>query len=213
MKLYEYYLLDWDGNLAKTLDIWLEACRTPLLKRGVQVSDEEIGASFGAFLSYLQRWGVTDPEAALQEADEVAKQKLPNVELYPDALEVLERLHDSGKKLALITTSPHANIKHLLDKYNLGRLFDVIVSGDDVTQHKPHPEPLEKALNELGGTKEHAVMIGDSDKDLGAAQNFGIDSILFYPDEHRKFYSIDSLKAHQPTYIVSDFKDVLKALG
>ena len=30
----QFILLDWDGNLAKTLDIWLNACRAPLEKRG-----------------------------------------------------------------------------------------------------------------------------------------------------------------------------------
>jgi hypothetical protein len=34
MKHYKYILLDWDGNLARTLDIWLAALKTPLEKRG-----------------------------------------------------------------------------------------------------------------------------------------------------------------------------------
>ena len=52
-------------------------------------------------------------------------------------------------------------------------------------------------------------MIGDSDKDLGAARNFGIDSILFYPDEHRKFYNLEKLKELEPTFIIEDFKTIL----
>ena len=145
----------------------------------------------------------------MEEADEIAKRELPNVELYPDALEVLEGLHNTGKKLCLITTSPHENIQHLLEKYNLHRLFHGVVAYEDTVKHKPHAEPIEKALELLEGTKEKAVMIGDSDKDLGAAQNAGIDSILFYPDEHKKFYSLETLKMHQPTHIVEDFRKVL----
>ncbi len=210
MKQYQYILLDWDGNLAKTLDIWLDACRAVLEKQGLHKTDEEIAGSFGAFISHMREWGFADPEQALQEADDIARQKLPEVELYPDALEVLESLHGRGKRLALITTSWHANVEHLLEKHDIARLFDVVVAGDDVTHHKPHPEPIEKALQLMGGSKEDAIMIGDSDKDLGAARNAGTDSILFYPDEHKKFYNLDTLRQLQPTHVVSDFREILR---
>jgi len=155
----QFIVLDWDGNLAKTLDIWLEACRVTLEKRGLEVSDEEIASSFGAFTKRWKEWGINDVDAAIEEADAIVKVELPNVELYPDVLEVLESLYDRGKTLALITTSEHENVEHLLEKYNIARFFDAIIAGDDVQNHKPHPEPLEKALNKLGGKKGDAIMI------------------------------------------------------
>jgi pyrophosphatase PpaX len=154
-------------------------------------------------------WGVTDIEATIQEMDAIAKQKMPEVDLYPDALEVLEALDHSGKKLALITSSLHENVAHVLERFNMMHYFDVIVANEDTERHKPHAEPLEKALELLGGTKGRAVMIGDSDKDLGAALNAHVDSILFYPPEHKKFYNLDELKTFKPTYIVEDFRKVL----
>jgi len=212
MKKYDYFLLDWDGNLAKTLDIWLEACRAPLEKRELTLTDEQIAAMFGGVIKQLRLWGIADPETIFDEMDVIAKRKLPDVELYPDALEVLEGLRAAHKKLALITTSLHENIDHLLEKYSLAPYFDVVIAGDDVKQHKPDPEPLERALKILGADKGRAVMIGDSDKDIRAAKNTGIDSILFYPPEHRKFYHLASLKQLRPTYIVEDFRDILEAL-
>jgi pyrophosphatase PpaX len=210
MKKYQYILLDWDGNLAKTLDIWLNACRLVLEKRNLNLSDEEIAGSFGHLRTTWEPWGIKDIDAAIEEADTIAKRDLPNVELYPDALEVLEALHTAGKKLALITSSEHVHIQHLLKKYNIDRFFTAVIAGDDVQNHKPHPEPLEKALKVLGGTVLEAVMIGDSDKDLGAANNAGIDSILFYPPEHQKFYSLESLKRLSPTHTVDDFRQILE---
>lgn len=209
MKKYEYILLDWDGNLAKTLDAWLDAFQQVLEKRGMFKTEEEIGASFGASIAHLAAWGFEDPDAAMDEADAIVKKELPNVELYPDALAVLERLYTEGKKMALITSSTHENVDHLLKKYDIAHFFEVVIALDDTVHHKPHPEPLERALEALGGTKETAVMIGDSDKDLGAARNFGIDSVLFYPAEHKKFYNLEKLKELEPTYVFDDFKDVL----
>ncbi len=207
---YKYILLDWDGNLAKTLDVWLIAYRTVLQSRSIEKTDQEIAAGFGLLSKQMVDWGINDIEVAMAEADTIAKAKLPSVELYPDALFVLEELHKNGHKLALITTSIHENVAHLLEDYNIKQLFEVIIAGDDTVNHKPHPEPLELALSKLNGSKDKAVMIGDSDKDLGAANNFGVDSILFYPNEHHKFYNLDSLKYHSPTHIVRDFRDILE---
>lgn len=209
MKEYTYYLLDWDGNLAKTLDIWLRAYRIVLEKRGLFLSDVEIGATFGAIDTHMTSVGIADTDVAMDELYIIGKRELPDVELYPDALRVLSALRAHGKKIALITTSPHENVQLVLDKHNIAQYFDTIVAGDDVQNHKPDPEPLEMALNKLGGTKAEAVMIGDSDKDLGAAQNFGIDSILFYPPDHRKFYDLSALKTFDPTYVVEDFTMIL----
>lgn len=55
---YKYILLDWDGNLARTLDIWLRACREVLARRGIQKTDIEIAESFGKFAEYMTVWGV-----------------------------------------------------------------------------------------------------------------------------------------------------------
>lgn len=206
----QYILLDWDGNLAKTLDVWLDACRIPLEKRGLSLPDEEIATCFGAPVKRFGEWGISDVDTAIEEMETIAKANLANVALYPDALEVLERLHNDGKRMALITTSKHSFVKHLLDKYDMAHYFDVIIAGDDVTHHKPHPEPIEKALEALCGNKDEAVMIGDSDKDIGAAHNAGVDSILFFPPEHAKFYRLDNLKQLSPTHVVEDFRQILQ---
>lgn len=209
VKTYTSVLLDWDGNIAKTLDIWLEACRIPLMKRGFMLSDEAIASSFGGFQEYAAQLGIADGETALEEADAIARTLLPDVELYPDALEVLENLHGRGKQLALITSTWHANIDGVLKRYRLDQLFNVVVTGDDVTHIKPHAEPLEKALRALDTSKETAIMVGDSDKDLGAAVNTGVDSVLFYPPEHRKYYQLEHLQTHRPTYVIQDFRKLL----
>lgn len=205
-----YILLDWDGNLAKTLDVWIEACRVPLQKRGFYFSDEEIATCFGIPFERFTEWGIQDVDVAITEMDKLAAQLLPNVELYPDAVFVLEELKRAGKKTALITTSLRRNVTNLLNTYELNGYFDVLVTSEDTEKHKPDPEPLQKALRLLGGSKEDAVMIGDSDKDIGAAANFGIDSILFYPPEHAKFYKLDELQALEPSHIVGDFRQILQ---
>lgn len=213
-KEYKYILLDWDGNLAKTLDVWLEACRIPLEKRGLKLSDTEIAASFGLFEEQVKEWGFADEvDAIANEADEIAALKLPHVDLYPDALEVLSQLRKLGKKTALVTTSMHSQVKDALSNHNMLDLFDAIVAWDDTTNHKPHAEPLEKALEMIGGNKGQAIMVGDTEKDILAGQNAGVDTVLYYPDEHAKFYSYDKLVSHNPTHVINDFRELIKLVN
>ena len=209
MKNYQYILLDWDGNLVKTLDLWLEAFAAILAEEGFHPDLKEIARANGKVHDYFASLGIQDPAAVYERANQLGRKKLNSVELYPDALEVLSYFKTINKRTALITTSPIANIDHLLERYEMHALFDVIITGDDVVNHKPHPESLHKALEGLGGNSDEAIIIGDSDKDLGAAANAGIDSILFYPPEHMKFYDLEFLKAHKPTYIVEDFREVM----
>lgn len=176
----KYILLDWDGNLAKTLDVWIEACCAPLQKRGLNLTDEEIATCFGIPFERFTEWGIEDVDTAIGEMDALAATLLPEVALYPDAVFVLEELKKQGKKMALITTSLRDNVITLLDKYNLHGYFDVVMAYEDTVEHKPHPEPLEKALMALEGSKEEAIMIGDTGNDIVAATSAGIDSILFF---------------------------------
>jgi len=209
VKQYKYILLDWDGNLARTLDIWLAALKVPLEKRGHFFSDEEIGANFTVFQERMEALGITDIDAMVAEADEIATREAPNVELYPDALVTLDMLHKAGKKIALVTTSRHGQIDPLLEKYKLQDMFDLIVCGDDVTHHKPNPEPIERAIKLFGATKVEAVMVGDAASDIRAANNAGVDSVLFFPPEHAKFYDIEELRRLHPTHIIESFREIV----
>jgi pyrophosphatase PpaX len=206
---YKYVLLDWDGNLAKTLHIWLDACRVVLERRNIFKTDQEIAGSFGAFRRHLELWGVKDLDRADDEADIEAAHLLPGVELYPDVLSTLEILRNNGHKLALVTTSTRENLGTLVEKYNFKQLFDVVITGDDVAHHKPHPEPILKAMEAIGATINETIMVGDTEKDILSAQAAGIDSVLFHSDAHRTFYNVEFLKSHKPTFTIEKFPDLL----
>lgn len=214
MKTYRYILLDWDGNLAKTLHLWIGAIETILQQRDITLPRETlsrvVGGGIVAFLVEHAMLSEAEAMAALEEISELVKQQLPMVELYPDAIDVLRDLEGSGKQLALITSSRRLMVEPILKRFSMDDLFDVIVCAEDTEHRKPHPQPLQKALGLLNATKDEAIMVGDTENDILAAHNAGVDSVLFYPVEHQKFYELDKLMAHEPTYVVSDFWDVEK---
>lgn len=110
--------------------------------------------------------------------------------------------------MALLTTSLRTTVEPALKRHHLLSQFEIILTGEDVKNHKPDPEIIEKALVALEGNKGAAIIIGDSKSDLGAAHNAGIDPLLYFPMHNRLFYDEKILKSYNPTFITSTFHEV-----
>lgn len=101
--------------------------------------------------------------------------------------EKLEKILEDLKKkflLGVVTSRGNHGIKEIFNLRPIEKYFDVIVGFDDVDNHKPHPEPLEKALNKLGLKPKEAIYIGDSDTDILAADSIGMPSIHLSDTKH-----------------------------
>lgn len=206
---HQFILFDWDGTLATTLDIYLEAARTVLAKRGIHPNDRAISATFGTFKSDWPALGVTDLDAAVDETLALVQSKLPGVSLYPGVADTLQYLRQYSLRLAVITSSPRKAFEHVLDNHNLTGIFDVIVTGEDVENQKPDPEAALIAMAGLHADKTRSILVGDSGKDLGCANNAHIDSVLFYPAGHDKFHSDQELIAkYHPTHVIKEFSEL-----
>jgi pyrophosphatase PpaX len=218
MKSYNYILLDWDGNIAHTLNLWPDALDEVMKRRGYSLTRQQLIESTWGFVAYVtEHTDIAPDEAAraMSEAGDIVVSRSPDVELFPDAPEVLKELKESGKHLALITTSERRMVMPALEKYGITELFETIVTDDDIekSERKPNPKPLLMALERMGGTPEQAIMVGDRDKDIVAGQNAGMDTALFCSAEHQKHYSLAKLMEHKPTYVMSEFQDLIKIAG
>ena len=209
IKSYDAYLFDWDGTLAMTLEIWLKVLRTELANRHISASDSDIARGFGDW-SHFTNLGV-EPEKLAdfgRDAKSNATRALPYVALYDGVQSMMDRLHAAEKKTALITTSPRDTVDAAVAHGELIASFDALITGDRLTAHKPDPQGILIALQELNIPKERAVMLGDSDKDLGAAKNAGIDSILFYPESHELFYDLAELEKFEPVLTIRSWDEI-----
>src|SRR6266550_4430384 len=56
----------------------------------------------------------------------------------------------------------------------LDEAFDIVIGCDDVTHSKPHPEPVLKAVEELGVQKKSTVFVGDSRHDMESGRAAGV---------------------------------------
>src|SRR5688572_1993443 len=99
MKDYDAYLFDWDGTLARTLEIWLEEIYRQFKEHGLEITPEENAFHFGN-LKVPLLYGLPERELAhfIALTDAAAWARLPGCLLYDDALDVLHNLKKQGKK-------------------------------------------------------------------------------------------------------------------
>lgn len=82
--------------------------------------------------------------------------------LFPDVKVVLQRLSETKLKIGLATSSSHEEIAEVLDTHNLRKYFEVISSGEDFPESKPHPAIYLSAMKQLNARASDVLVIEDS---------------------------------------------------
>ncbi|MDQ1340688.1 MAG: phosphoglycolate phosphatase [Campylobacterota bacterium] len=96
--------------------------------------------------------------------------------LLPMAKEAIE-LAFSFATLGVVTTKTASYSKDILNNLQIGHYFKDIVGFEDVSNHKPHPEPIEKAVTNLKADKSKTWMIGDTKMDIISAKSANVNYI------------------------------------
>jgi pyrophosphatase PpaX len=208
---YKYILFDWDGCLARTLDVWLASYKQTLTELGIKKTDKEIVLVFGSWHGGSEL-GAPDNDKFFERVDQLVENKMPLVKLYDKAAEIVQKLNSRNFRLALLSSSIRSHIEPAMKANKIYSFFEMLITGEEVKKHKPDPEGINLALRKMNASKKSFIMIGDSTKDILAAKNAGVDSILFYPKEHKLYYDLELLKKSHPTYIANSFDDIFKIL-
>jgi phosphoglycolate phosphatase len=79
--------------------------------------------------------------------------------------------------LGIVTTKTGRYSRELMEHFKIMHYFDVLIGFEDVENRKPHPEPILKALIQMGHEHHEAWMIGDTRLDIEASNRAGIKSV------------------------------------
>lgn len=96
--------------------------------------------------------------------------------LFPGTLEALNQLESNGWLLGVATGKAMRGLIPTLETHNLQDKF-VTLQTACRAMGKPHPEMVEKALNETGVEAQNAIVIGDTTYDIHMAGNANVKSI------------------------------------
>ncbi|QQC72749.1 HAD family phosphatase [Lactococcus garvieae] len=88
--------------------------------------------------------------------------------LFPDVKVVLQCFSETKLKIGLATSSSHDKIAEVLDTHNLRKYFEVISSGEDFPESKPHPAVYLSAMKQLNARASDVLVIEDSPNGISA---------------------------------------------
>jgi len=115
----------------------------------------------------MELFSKTDPEESIRY-----------LKLEPNLLPTLKVLKGKGI-IRAISTSRSTNMKSIMERFELGPYFDLVITARDVQNPKPHPESIEKIIQTFSLKKEETVFVGDSETDRQAAGSAGVKFIAY----------------------------------
>jgi beta-phosphoglucomutase family hydrolase len=98
----------------------------------------------------------------------------PHAKPIPGVERLISECHDHGVLVALASAAISKNVNFILDALKLRPFFHVILTGDEITESKPHPEIYVKTAQKLGLRPAHCVAIEDSFVGIEAAKRAGM---------------------------------------
>ncbi|MFA9422328.1 MAG: HAD-IA family hydrolase [Sedimentibacter sp.] len=168
-------IFDFDGTLANTNQMIINSFKYIYLKfLQKECGEEYIMSTFGEPLKItlgrdFEKFNYLEVISAYR--DYQSERFNEEVTLYETVEETLEYLKNKDIKMGIVTSRLRNSTISALETFNISKYFDVIVAADDVEKHKPDKEPLIRAINELKGTTENTLYVGDSKFDMECAIN------------------------------------------
>jgi len=186
MKNYKAYLFDLDGTLVDSEKIkgkaLVHTCTLFGAEVGVNTYKSVMGKSWDVVTDYF--FTMAKIQLDLEEFNLKFKKIYQNLlfrELKPNPniKEYLQKLLKKKKRLGLVSSASSWMVDQVLTQLKLVDIFEVIITKEDVTDHKPNPEAYLLALEKLGLSGSDVLVFEDSEAGLMAANKANCDIVAF----------------------------------
>ena len=179
--MFRGVLFDMDGVLIDSEYYTAEATIRFFAEKGFQVKQEDFYPFYGTgekgyFLGVANTFGIpfeleTDKIKVYDLFKEMARGKL---DAMPGVYSFIEQCRQKDLSLAVATSAGRYKMNINLEILNLKTgIFDALVSGEDITHNKPHPEIFQKAAAKLKLSPADCLVIEDAPSGVKAAKNAG----------------------------------------
>ena len=206
-------LFDFDGKLVDTTELIYQSMRHAtgeILEK--DLPREILLANVGQPLPRQMELIDAERAEALLESYRLHNEEHHDVLIqeFPGVEKSLARLRSADVKVAVVTSKRRFSVEMALKNFaGLGEVVDRFVTMEDTTEHKPHPAPLLKGLEFLGGVpREEAAYVGDSPFDIAAAKAASITSVAVSWGA----FSEDTLREAEPDHLVEDIDAAVDVL-
>ena len=178
-------IFDFDYTLADSSKGVIECINFALGEMGLEhVSAEAACRTIG--LSLSETFVTLGEHHETQRCDEFHRLFVQRAEqvmakltvLYDSVPATVESLLERDLRLGIVSTKYRRRINEVLEREALLHGFHVVIGGEDVKQHKPHPQGLFEAIEKLETSPASVVYVGDSVVDAELAKRAGVPLIV-----------------------------------
>ena len=175
--MYQYIVFDLDMTILNTWEANLCAVKEALEKlEGKIVEKKDLEHIFGCTTNQtMENFGVKDKRAFIQEWYDGVVRYQHTISFFEGIKELLYELKESGYGLGIVTSRTKAEAQVDVERFQMDGIFNQIIGADDVLMPKPHPDPLNKFIEENKTQKEKVIYVGDAISDLKCALRAGVD--------------------------------------
>lgn len=210
---YDPVLFDLDGTVVDSGAIILASLRhATQTVLGETIPDERLLATVGGsgLASQMRDFDPKRVDELVRVYTEHNKPLHSELVACVGMLDLLEELKREGRTLGIVTAKRRATVALAFETVPIEHLFDVVVAGDETERHKPHPEPLLRALAQAGAAAGEAAYVGDSPFDVQAAKAGGLAAVaVTWGGIHTR----ERLEREKPDHVVDTVEELRAALG
>ena len=166
---------------------------------------EEIGAA--KLLEFNPAATLSIPQVILYR-NNLYKAMFDQMRLIPGSREFIQKAHKKGFKLGLTTSALQENQQPIFEMFNLSQFFSAIITGQDIINGKPHPEPYLKTAEKLGVAPANALVIEDSANGVRSGKAAGCRVVAITTSFPR-----ERLMELLADYVIDSFAELERLLG
>ena len=216
IRTFEAVIFDFDYTLADSSRGAIECINFALDQMGLdRVSPEACCRTIG--LSLAETFLALAEHHEPRRCDEFhqlfvrrAEQVMSNLTvLYDSVPATIEALKERGLRLGIVSTKYRQRINEILEREALLHGFQVIIGGEDVEQHKPHPQGLFEAIQKLECPVASVVYVGDSVIDAELAKRAGVPLIAVLSGTTPR----DHFDNYEPLAVLDNISELPKFLS
>ena len=181
------FLWDLDGTLIDSYKVIVSSIKEVLKENNIDISYEIIQKestehSVGEFLSVIANEYSLSFKDLEKKCHAHIDQRYLEVEAIRNANEILEYLSNQGSKHFMYThkgKSTHDILRNL----DMHKYFEEVLTIEDGFKRKPDPEAINYLVDKYNLNKDTTYYVGDRHLDIDSANNAGVHSIFFKPDD------------------------------
>jgi HAD superfamily hydrolase (TIGR01509 family) len=183
-------IFDLDGTLTQTSQLIFDSFNYIADRyEGKKYTGSEITAMFGppeegALVTIVGTARLEEAMVEYLDFYQAHHQELASI--YPGIPDLLQWLKSRGVHLAVFTGKGTHTTRITMEMFGITHYFDIVVTGNDVVNHKPSAEGIRKILQHFDLTADEALMVGDSPSDVKASREAGTKIAAVLWDPHSK---------------------------